>query len=166
MQDPSSKLFYEFSNATRPPTAEERQAIRYAIGILDGLLRQPGACLTSPAEVRDFVTLQIGASAQEIFLGLFLDSQHRLIHSQELFRGTLTQTSVYPREVVKEALRLNAAAVIFAHNHPSGVPDPSQADQALTQTLKQALNLVDVRVIDHVIVGGTQTKTFAELGLL
>lgn len=166
MQDPPSTLLYEFSNAARPPTAEERHAVAYAIAILDGLLRQPGVCLTSPAQVRDFVTLQIGASAQEIFMGLFLDTQHRLIQSQELFRGTLTQTSVFPREVVKEALRLNAAAVIFAHNHPSGVPEPSRPDELLTQTLKRALELIDVRVLDHIVVGGTQTKSFAELGLL
>lgn len=166
MQNTASNLIYDFSNAARPPTVEERQAVAYAMGILDGLLRQPGACLTSPQQVRDFVTLQIGASAQEIFMGLFLDTQHRLIQSHELFRGTLTQTSVYPREVVKEALRLNAAAVIFAHNHPSGVPEPSRADEALTRQLRDALHLVDVRVLDHVIVGGTQTKSFAELGLL
>ena len=102
----------------------------------------------------------------EIFVVVFLDSQNRLLAAEELFRGTLAQTSVYPREVVKTALAHNAAAVIFAHNHPSGVAEPSRADEALTQSLKQALSLVDVKVLDHFIVAGTSTLSFAERGLL
>ena len=97
---------------------------------------------------------------------LLLDAQHRVIAIEELFRGTLTQTSVYPREVVKAALRANAAAVIFAHNHPSGVAEPSSADEMLTRTLKQALSLVDVQTLDHFIVAGTKTLSFAERGLI
>ena len=99
-------------------------------------------------------------------MALFLDEQNRLLTADELFRGTLTQTSVYPREVVKRALAVNAASVIFAHNHPSGVAEPSRSDELLTASLKQALGLVDVRVLDHVIVAGSSTVSFAERGLL
>jgi DNA repair protein RadC len=102
----------------------------------------------------------------EVFIILLLDSQNRLIEAQELFRGTLIQTSVYPREVVKSTLARNAAAVVFAHNHPSGVAEPSRADELLTQSLKQALALVDVRVLDHFVVAGTSTVSFAERGLI
>jgi DNA repair protein RadC len=102
----------------------------------------------------------------EVFVGLFLDSQHRLLVASELFQGTLAQTSVYPREVVKAALAYNAAAVIFAHNHPSGVAEPSRADEMLTQSLKQALALVDVRTLDHFVVAGAEVISFAERGLL
>jgi DNA repair protein RadC len=97
---------------------------------------------------------------------IFLDSQHRVIDCEELFRGTLAQTSVYPREVVKEALARNSAAVIFAHNHPSGVAEPSRADELLTQSLKQALALVDIRTLDHFVVAGPQVVSFAERGLI
>ena len=99
-------------------------------------------------------------------MALFLDSQHRLLAAEELFRGTLAQTSVYPREVVKSALAHNAAAVIFAHNHPSGVAEPSRADELLTQALRQALSLVDIRTLDHFVVAGAQVVSFAERGLL
>ena len=109
-------------------------------------------------------TLQ--ALPHEVFVALFLDAQNRVIGIEELFRGTLTQTSVYPREVVKRALHHNAAALIFAHNHPSGVAEPSRADEALTQALKQALALIDVRVLDHFIVAGSGVLSFAERGLL
>jgi DNA repair protein RadC len=102
----------------------------------------------------------------EIFVVLFLDSQHRLIAADEMFRGTLAQTSVYPREIVKAALDRNAAAVIFAHNHPSGVAEPSRADELLTQALKQALALVDIRTLDHFVVAGNRVVSFAERGLL
>lgn len=97
---------------------------------------------------------------------LFLDSQHRLLAAKDLFRGTLTQTSVYPREVLREALNLGADAVVLAHNHPSGIPEPSRADEVLTATMKQALALVDVRVLDHIVVAGTRTVSFAERGLV
>jgi len=120
----------------------------------------------SPQKVKDFVALRLGALTHEVFGVLFLDSQHRLIEMQELFRGTLAQTSVYPREVVKAALARNAAAVIFAHNHPSGVAEPSRADELLTQALKQALALVDIRTLDHFVVAGHRVVSFAERGLL
>lgn len=127
---------------------------------------QRGDALNSPRAVRDYLQLLLGSRQQEVFVVLFLDTQHRVIATEELFHGTLGQTSVYPREVVKRALAHNAAAVILAHNHPSGVAEPSQADQHLTQALKQALALVDVRVLDHFIVAGGRMHSFAETGLL
>lgn len=125
-----------------------------------------GDALNSPAAVRDYLRLLLSGRGQEVFLVLFLDAQHRVVAVEELFHGTLTQTSVYPREVVKRALHHNAAATIFAHNHPSGVSEPSQSDQLLTDALKQALGLVDVRVLDHFIVAGNACLSFAERGLL
>jgi len=122
--------------------------------------------LSSPKQVRDYLCLKLGALPREVFLVLFLDAQNRLIASEEMFSGTLTQTSVYAREVVKRALFFNAAAVILAHNHPSGVAQPSQADEMLTSNLKEALALVDVRVLDHFIIAGNETLSFAERGLL
>jgi len=121
---------------------------------------------STPQEVRNYLQLQLGSRPHEIFAVLFLDSQHRLIVLEELFRGTLTQTSVYPREVVIRALALNAASVVLAHNHPSGAAEPSRADEMLTQTLKTALGLVDVRVLDHFVVTSTRAVSMAELGLL
>lgn len=120
----------------------------------------------TPQAVRDYLQLQLGNRSHEIFAVLFLDSQHRLIALEELFRGTLTQTSVYPREVVVRALALNAASVVLAHNHPSGTAKPSRADEALTQTIKAALALVDVRVLDHFVVTRHLAVSMAELGLL
>ena len=122
--------------------------------------------LSSPRAVRDYLRLLLSGREQEVFVVLFLDAQHRVIASEEMFRGTLTQTSVYPREVVKCALKHNSAAVIFAHNHPSGVAEPSHADELLTRSLKAALALVDVQVLDHFIVAGTRTMSFAERGLI
>lgn len=145
--------------------AQLAAAIELARRALREDLRAASA-LTSPGAVRDFLRLTLGARAQEVFVCLFLDAQHRVIRTEELFQGTLTQTSVYPREVVKAALAANAAAVIFAHNHPSGVAQPSSADELLTRQLKEALALVDVRVLDHFIVAGNQALSFAERGLL
>lgn len=125
-----------------------------------------GSALTTPGAVRDYLRLTLGGRAHEVFVCIFMDAQHRVISAQELFRGTLTQTSVYPREVVKSALAANAAAVIFAHNHPSGVAQPSRADELLTSQLREALALVDVKVLDHFIVAGSQALSFAERGLL
>ena len=125
-----------------------------------------GTAMTSPQTVRDYLRTKLAVLEHEVFVALLLDSQHRLIEYIELFRGTLAQTSVYPREVVKVALARNAAAMILAHNHPSGVAEPSRADELLTQCLKQALSLVDVRVLDHFIVTGDETTSFAERGLL
>lgn len=120
----------------------------------------------SPSQVKDYLRLKLAALPHEVFAVLFLDAQHRLLAMEELFRGTLTQTSVYPREVVKRALAMNAAAVMLAHNHPSGVAEPSKADEYLTRTLQSALGLVDVRVLDHFVVAREQVVSFAERGLL
>ncbi|OGA73463.1 MAG: hypothetical protein A3G81_06085 [Betaproteobacteria bacterium RIFCSPLOWO2_12_FULL_65_14] len=125
-----------------------------------------GAALTSPGAVRDYLRLALGARRHEVFICIWLDAQHRVVRFEEPFRGTLTQTSVYPREIVKSALAANAAAVIFAHNHPSGVAQPSQADELLTRNLKEALAMVDVKVLDHFIIAGNQAISFAERGLL
>jgi DNA repair protein RadC len=123
--------------------------------------------LASPEAVRDWLRLSLGQTPHEVFMALWLDAQNRLIASEELFRGTLTQTSVYPREVVKRALEHNAGAVILAHNHPSGLAEPSRADEVLTSSLKQALALVDVKLLDHFIVAGSaRPLSFAERGLL
>jgi DNA repair protein RadC len=120
----------------------------------------------SPGRVKDYLALQLGGRPQEVFSVLFLDGQHRLLQTEDLFHGTLTQTSVYPREVVRKALQHNAGAVVLAHNHPSGIAEPSRADEFLTQTLKAALKLVDVQVLDHIIVGQGQVVSLAERGLL
>jgi DNA repair protein RadC len=125
-----------------------------------------GDMLNSPRAVREYLQLLLRARPQEVFVAIFLDAQHRVTASEELFRGTLTQTSVYPREVVKRALHHNAAAVIFAHNHPSGMAESSDSDRLLTEALKQSLQLVDVRVLDHFIVAGAGYLSFAEKGLL
>jgi DNA repair protein RadC len=122
--------------------------------------------LNSPRAVQDYLRLTLAALPNEVFYVLFLDAQHRLITGEELFRGTLTQTSVYPREVVKRALYHNSAAVIFAHNHPSGVAEPSRADELLTQALKSALDLVDIKVLDHLVIAGNVAWSFAEKGRL
>lgn len=120
----------------------------------------------APQRVKDFLQLHLGGLPHEVFAVLFLDAQHRLLRLEELFRGTLSQTSVYPREVVKRALALNAGAVVLAHNHPSGLAEPSRADEFLTQSLKAALALVDVRVLDHLVVGRGQVVSMAERGLV
>jgi DNA repair protein RadC len=120
----------------------------------------------SPQRVKDYLGLHLGQRPQEVFTALFLDVQHRLLKSEDLFHGTLTQTSVFPREVARRALMLNAAAVVFGHNHPSGVAEPSRADTFLTETLKKALALIDVRVLDHLVVGQGQVVSMAERGLM
>ncbi len=122
--------------------------------------------LSSPSVVRDYLRLMLGDQPHEVFAVVFLNTQNRVIATEEMFRGTLTQTSVYPREVVIEALTKNAASVILCHNHTSGSAEPSRADEALTQTLKAALALVDVRVLDHVIVTRTAALSFAERGMI
>lgn len=127
---------------------------------------QAGVNLSSPTAVRDYLRLSIQNRQVEIFVGLFLDAQNRVIAVEELFSGTLTQTSVFPREVVRKALKYNAAGIIFAHNHPSGVAEPSHADESLTRVLKEALALIDVRVLDHFVVGRGATMSFAERGLI
>lgn len=125
-----------------------------------------GRAIASPQAMRDYLMLRLGTREFESFCCLFLDSRNRLIEFVELFRGTLDSASVYPREVVKEALQRNAAAMVFAHPHPSGVAEPSAADELITRRLKEALELVNIRVLDHLIVAGGQVVSFAELGLL
>ena len=124
------------------------------------------AVFSTPQAIRDYLLLQLGSRPYEVFAVLFLDAQHRLIALEELFRGTLAQTSVYPREVVVRALALNAASVVLAHNHPSGSAQPSRADEAITKTLKAALGLIDVQVLDHFVVTTSQATSMAEMGLL
>ena len=125
-----------------------------------------GPVFETPGSVKDFVGLHLGNRPQEVFAVLFLDVRQRLLQLEEMFCGTLTQTSVYPREVVRRAIALNACAVVLAHNHPSGVAEPSRADEFLTHTMQAALKLVDVRVLDHLIVGQGQVISMAERGLM
>ena len=143
----------------------QEQIIQQALRILDARMRAT-PILSSPEAVRNYLRLSLHDRAHEVFACVFVDPKHRVIAYDELFRGTLAQTSVYPREVVKAALAHNAAAVIFAHNHPSGVAEPSRADELLTQSLKQALALVDIRTLDHFIIAGSQLVSFAERGLV
>lgn len=146
--------------------APNNAAIRRALRIMESRLQYHEPAVSNPQAVRDYLRLRIADREHEVFVVLFFDAQHGLIACEELFRGTLTQTSVYPREVVKAALKHNAAAVIFAHNRPSGVAEPSRADELLTQTLRQALSLVDCKTLDHFVVAGEKTTSFAERGLL
>ncbi len=139
--------------------------IATALALLAGRMRTTDH-LASPTAVRDYLRLLLAGREHEVFVVVLLDAQNRVLSCQELFRGTLTQTSVYPREVVKVALAANAGAAIFAHNHPSGCSEPSRADELLTQTLKSALALVDVKVLDHFVVAGASAISFAERGLL
>lgn len=144
----------------------ERAVIDAALAILGCHLREPGKVFESPDAVKKYLRLHLAGERRELFAVLYLDSQHRAIAFETPFAGTLTQTSVYPRELVRAALAHEAAAVILAHNHPSGKLTPIKADEELTQTLKRALALVDVRVLDHVIVGGNEALSMAEKGLL
>ena len=145
--------------------ASADEVLSQAWGVLADRVK-PGVTLSSPQDVKDYLRLEIGTLEHEVFCVVFLDAQHRIIELRQMFRGTVTQTSVYPREVVKEALQLNSSAVIFAHNHPSGVAEPSRADEHLTQTLKSALLMFDVRVLDHLIVTSTAVLSMAERGLI
>jgi DNA repair protein RadC len=144
----------------------ERAVIDAALTILGGYLRQPGAAFHTPEGVKNYLRLQMASERREVFAVLFLDSQNRVIAFEVMFVGTLSQTSVYPRELVMAALCHEATAVVLAHNHPSGSVQPSRADEHLTHTLKQALALVDVRVLDHIIVGGSGVLSMAEQGLM
>lgn len=138
-------------------------------GMLSELLAQRfslGEPLTSPTKSIQFLQSKLALKEHEVFGCLFLNNQHQVIEYEELFTGTINGASVYPREVVKRVLHHNAAAVIFSHNHPSGKPEPSQADKAITRKLQESLNLIDVKVLDHIIIGGSETSSFAERGLL
>ena len=151
------------STGFRPATLEEVMA--GARQALSARVRK-GTALTSPQQTRDFLMARLAEREYETFTVIHLDNRHRLIACQDLFRGTIDGASVHPREVVKEALRHNAAAVILAHNHPSGVAEPSRADELITRRLREALGLVDIRILDHVIVAGGETVSFADKGLL
>ena len=144
---------------------EENNVIAQGLAILSRRMRANDQ-LSSPDSVRDYLRMSLSGREYEVFVVVLLDAQHRVLRCEEMFRGTLTQTSVYPREVVKTALAANAASVIFAHNHPSGASEPSQADELLTRELKAALALVDVKVLDHFVIAGAQSLSFAERGLL
>ncbi len=143
-----------------------QRTVQHALALLDRHLRETGVAFTSTQAARDWLRLKMAGLEREEFMVLYLNQQNQLIAYETLFTGTINSTEVHPREVVKRALYFNAAAVLFAHNHPSGDTTPSQADKAVTQRLVQALQLVDIRVPDHLIVGGTQILSFAEHGLL
>ena len=146
--------------------AREDQAIYRAMHLLEKRLRKPGEMFNSESKVRQYLVLNLAGYEREVFSALWLDSQHRLMAAEHLFAGTLTQTSVYPREVARRCLQMNAAAVIFAHNHPSGCAEPSRSDLVLTRALMDTLALFDVRVLDHFIVAGSGAVSLAGIGLL
>ena len=160
------RTYRRMNKAIRLAQSGEAQSVLAAAHEILTTRMKHGDALNSPATVRDYLRLLLHDREHEVFVVVLLDAQNRVLTTEELFRGTLTQTSVYPREVVKVALRHNAAGVIFAHNHPSGVAEPSQADQLLTTSLKQALALVDIKVLDHFIIAGTAALSFSERGLL
>ncbi|MHA7685556.1 RadC family protein [Cupriavidus sp. PET2-C1] len=159
----SSLLVRDAQGRYLPASVE--QILEAARQVIDQKMRR-GTPFTSSMLVKEYLSTKLAGFEHEVFAVLFLDSQHRLIEYVEMFRGTIDSASVHPREVVKEALRFNAAAVIFSHNHPSGNPAPSQPDKLLTQRLTDALALVDVRTLDHIIVAGNATASFAERELL
>jgi len=138
--------------------------VKKALGIIKKKFRK-GKYMTSPSDTKEFLKLYFSNLEHEVFTTIFLDQRHRLIKVSDMFRGTIDGASVYPREVVKEALKHNAAAVIFAHNHPSGASEPSYSDERITARLKDALNMVDIRVLDHFVVG-EEVVSFAERGIL
>lgn len=146
-----------------PASAKESHIIAQALEILSRRVLA-GPIMSSPQDMKAYLALRHAGLTREQFDLVYLDSQHRVILCETLFEGTLNQTSVYPREVVKRSLEVNAAAVVLSHNHPSGNPKPSEADELLTQTLKAALALVDVRVLDHIITGGGSAASMAEMG--
>lgn len=156
----------QYNAQQNPGITQENQLIEEAKRILYARCKNQPDVFTTPAAAKDYLRLQLAEKQQEVFVALFLTSQHQLIAYQELFKGSIDSCSVYPREVVKEAIRLNAAAVIFAHNHPSGIADPSQSDRRITERLKAALQLIDVNVLDHFIIGEGEVFSFAEKGYL
>ena len=145
--------------------AEPAEVLEAALGFVESQV-QRGISFSSPTTAREYLSLRLGSLEHEVFAVFFLDAQNRLIEYREMFRGTVTQTAVYPREIVKAALALNAVAAILIHNHPSGLGEPSRADEYLTQTLKSALAMVDVRVLDHLVVAGRGITSLAERGLI
>ena len=154
------------AGSASPAGDNDEALIASALAVLEGRMRRPAVAFSAPEVVAQYLILRMAPLEHEVFGCLWLDAANRLIAAEELFRGTLTQTSVYPREVVKQGLRYNAASVILAHNHPSGVPEPSAADRMLTSVLKTALALIDVKVLDHIVVAGCKTVSFASRGLI
>ena len=144
---------------------EKQSVVMLAMKVLS-IKHRAGRAMSSPAETRNFLRLRLAEYRNEVFGSLFLDNRHRIIAVRELFQGTIDGASVYPRVVVQQAMEVNAAAMVFFHNHPSGVAEPSHADEAITRRLKEALALVDVRVLDHFVVSGGESVSFAERGLL
>ena len=163
MTQSQTSLFTLADGQYRPASLETVVAV--AREGLDAMFARE-AMFDSPGVVKSYLSLRMGGLEREVFAVVFLDSQNRVLETREMFFGSISQTSVYPREVAKAALSLNAAAVILAHNHPSGVPEPSRADIALTDSLKSTLALLEIRVIDHCVVGGGSVVSFAERGLL
>ena len=164
MNTSNPSLIAQFEDgSSRPATSDE--IIAAAREHLSSRVRR-GTTLRSPQATREYLTLKLGTLDHEVFAVIFLDKRNRVISYQEMFRGTIDGAAVHPREVVKEALKLNAASVILAHPHPSGVAEPSQADELITSRLKAALDLVDIPILDHIIVAGGDTTSFAERGLL
>lgn len=149
-----------------PLSPYAQRTLRRAMNLLERQLRQPGVAFTSISATRDWLRLRLAGEEREVFMVLFLDNQNRLIAHETLFIGTINHTEIHPREVVKATLKYNAAAVIVAHNHPSGLAEPSQADRRLTERLKRALDLVDIRLPDHLVIGGMDIVSFAERGWL
>ena len=166
----SQLSFSSFDSSLMVRDAQGRYLLATAEQILEAARQaierkmQRGTSFTSPAAVKEYLCAKLAGFEHEVFAVLFMDTQHRLIEYREMFHGTIDSAEVHPREVVKEALRLNAAALVISHNHPSGNPEPSAADRVLTKRLREALSMVDVRVLDHIIVGGTKTTSFAERG--
>lgn len=145
---------------------QDDQVIQSALAILESRLQQPEHYLRSPIDASSYLVLKLAERKSEVFVAVFLNNRHGVIEYRELFHGTIDGTSVYPREVVRAVIETNAAAILFAHNHPSGIAEPSEADFRITKRLKKALDLIDVRVLDHIIVGGVETTSLASRGLI
>lgn len=158
-------MTFELTASPALPVTTRCTVLR-ALSLLDKHLREPGALFTSTAAVRDWLRLKMTGLEREVFMVLYLDNQHRLLECETLFSGTINSTKVHPREVVKAGLKHNAAAAVLAHNHPSGHSEPSDADRRITERLKQALDLVDIRLLDHLVVGRMDIVSFAERGWL
>ena len=166
MREVKSEDTPEYGGVTSRSDAMDDQVITQAMGILRERLHKPEAMVESPNTTAQYLKLALAEKEYEAFCLLLLDNRHRVLEFVELFHGTIDGASVYPREVVKVVLAHNAAAVVLAHNHPSGVPEPSEADKRITQRLTDALRLIDVRVLDHIVIGGTDHVSFAERGLI
>lgn len=169
LQYDETRLHQQLRQPVTRPTEfddnEQRAIIRLALDIL-AARHVRGRNLASPADTTAYLRLKFADYKNEVFCAIYLDNRHRVLAFEEMFQGTIDGASVYPRVVVQRALEINAAAVIFAHNHPSGIAEPSRADEQITQRLKEALALVDVRVLDHIVVGDIETTSFAERGLI